>query len=799
MEISYYGIRHHGPGSARSLRNVLSQNPPDLLLIEGPPEANDLLALAVDEMQPPVAMLLYEKNDPANSVLYPFAEFSPEWVAIQFARRRGIPCRFIDLPAEVLLAEKKALLEKLRAFENAEPLATPAPEESKVDDAEAAPPAGIEEESEENGAGEADPATSPEIVETMEDPIAELARADHYDDPERWWNDRIEERSADENLFPAIEKAMSVARQAREESHGPPSLRERQREAHMRKVIRAARNDAGLTGKIAVVCGAWHVPALNAPKLPAVKDDNALLSGLPKTSVLATWIPWSHSRLRFASGYGAGIHSPGWYLHLWQYPDRPVIHWITRAVRLLREKDFDGSSAHAIEAVRLAETLAAMREKASPGLQEMHEALRTVATGGYDEPLQLIESPLLIAERFGTVPENVVSVPLQKDLEKEQKRLRLKPAAEKETEVLDLRKEMHLERSRLLHRLRILGIHWGTPQKVEGQGTFKEGWTLLWEPEFAIKIIEAAPLGNTVEQAAAASIRQQVETLPDLAPTVKLFDQALLAGLETAAMETLAQVQARAAISRDIEMLLDSYPALSFTLQYGDVRKTPKEPVRALLDEMAIRIEAGLVGACSGLDDEKSRGLTRKLQEYQRVFQLLEKESAAWDRALESVADNHHFNGILCGLSTRLLQQLRPAAADLHRRMSFALSRTDYGFSSRWLEGFLTNYGVILLHDARLLGLLDDWLRHQSPEVFAEMLPLVRRTFATFEAPLRRKLGLKLKQGLQPSMGLQPSAVAETQLDQARVDMVWPILRTILGDKATPVSTAAGSIPHPPL
>ncbi len=42
-DIRIFGIRHHGPGSAKSLRVALDGFAPDCLLIEGPPEAEPLL------------------------------------------------------------------------------------------------------------------------------------------------------------------------------------------------------------------------------------------------------------------------------------------------------------------------------------------------------------------------------------------------------------------------------------------------------------------------------------------------------------------------------------------------------------------------------------------------------------------------------------------------------------------------------------------------------------------------------------------------------------------------------------
>ena len=99
MTTHIFGIRHHGPGSARSLRKALEKLQPDTILIEGPPDAESLLPLvASSQMQPPVALLIYLPDNPKESVYYPFAVFSPEWQAIQFGLSNNIPVRFMDLP-----------------------------------------------------------------------------------------------------------------------------------------------------------------------------------------------------------------------------------------------------------------------------------------------------------------------------------------------------------------------------------------------------------------------------------------------------------------------------------------------------------------------------------------------------------------------------------------------------------------------------------------------------------------------------------------------------------------------------
>jgi len=75
----------------------------------------------------------------------------------------------------------------------------------------------------------------------------------------------------------------------------------------MRQSIRAVEREG--FERIAVVCGAWHAPVLQT--MPAAKTDAALLKGLAKVKVSATWVPWTMGRLTYWSGYGAGVESNG--------------------------------------------------------------------------------------------------------------------------------------------------------------------------------------------------------------------------------------------------------------------------------------------------------------------------------------------------------------------------------------------------------------------------------------------------------------------------------------------------------
>ena len=95
--IQYFGIRHHGPGSARRLLAALDALAPAVVLIEGPADLSDQLPrLADPAMVPPVALLAYPKERPEAAVFWPFAVFSPEYQALCWAVARGVPAQFID-------------------------------------------------------------------------------------------------------------------------------------------------------------------------------------------------------------------------------------------------------------------------------------------------------------------------------------------------------------------------------------------------------------------------------------------------------------------------------------------------------------------------------------------------------------------------------------------------------------------------------------------------------------------------------------------------------------------------------
>ncbi|WP_430779999.1 DUF5682 family protein [Actinoplanes sp. G11-F43] len=734
-----YGVRHHGPGSARALLRELDAHPPEVLLIEGPPEADDLVRWAGEEgMEPPVALLGYAVDDPGQAAFWPFAVFSPEWQAIRWAVRRGVRVRFFDLPY---------------AYRTAPP-----PPSST---AAATSPGG---EKEPTAGGEPEPGRPV-------DPIGELAAAAGYDDPERWWEDVVEHRGVP--VFAAIAEAMAAIRETAPEDPG-----DLLREAYMRSVLREERRRHT---EIAVVCGAWHVPALL--RAVPVKDDTALLRGRRRGRVAFTWVPWTYGRLASWSGYGAGVRSPGWYHHLFTAGDDVVTRWLVDAARVLRAEGVPTSSAHVIEAVRLAEALATLRDRPLAGLAEVTEAAEAVMCDG--EPLRaaLIARRLVVGERLGAVPDGVPGVPLARDLAARQRSLRLKPEAAERTVDLDLRQETDLRRSRLLHRLRVLGVPWGERRAGRGTGTFREQWLLAWQPEFAVRLVEGGMWGTTVASAATARITRRAADAASLAEVTELVEVCLLAGLAGAYPPVLAALDTRAALDTDVHHLMAAIPALARTLRYGDVRRTDLDGLSTVTMGLLDRVCAALPSAAGSLSDEAARRLRDGMDGVHRAVGLLGAGPARerWMTTIENVAVRPGLHGLAAGRLTRLLLDAgRLDGPEARRRLRLPLTvGTPPAHAAAWVEGFLAGGGLLLVHDEALFALVDDWLADIPAEVFDSVLPLLRRTFGGFDAGERRAVGERVA-----GRRIGPGPVV-APLDATRAAQPLPVLSALLGRPLT--------------
>jgi hypothetical protein len=391
---------------------------------------------------------------------------------------------------------------------------------------------------------------------------------------------------------------------------------------------------------------------------------------------------------------------------------------------------------------------------------------------------------------MGTLPDGVSSVPLQRDIETQARRLRLRTSPDERTLDLDLRQPHQLEQSRFLHRLRMLGIDWGRvqPPPPGMLGTFHEIWLWRWRPESVLHIIEAGVYGNTLVEAAAARAVERAQMTADLGRTAALVELVLLADLQAAIPPLVALLGARSAESTDVSQMLGALPPLASTLRYGDVRRTDTAALASVVRALAERVTVGLAPACAGLDDEAARALAEQIVAATQALGVLIAEAAGsglledWWAALEAVPHNRDVAQLIAGTCTRLsLSAERMSVRETEERLGRALARgTEPADAARWIEGFLSprlsGSGLVLATSSRLFGLIDSWLTALPAQYFAQVLPLLRRTTSSFSTPERRQIAERVRTGASSVL-----FGGSDEVDDERAALVEPILRSILG------------------
>lgn len=764
------GIRHHGPGSARSVCNALASIQPDCILIEGPPDANTIIGqLQHPDFKPPVALLLntpVQKEVRSQAVFYPFAEFSPEWQALQYALRQQVVVEFMDLPLQHRFAlEKQWVEQRLQQ------------DQLLTDEQE------IELNQQDNIESEHD--LEQHYLSIRRDPIQLLAEQAGYQDSERFWEHLVEQQPHAGQMFTAISDAMAALRdhllsQQPENYTSEDQLLEQYREAYMRKVIKQAEKQG--YQNIVVICGAWHAPVLADIKTQN-KADTALLKGLPKVKVDAAWIAWTHGRLNRDSGYGAGVQAVGWYTHLWKHyqqtleenvdGEKITIDWLSKFSYALRQAGYDASSAQIIDAVQLIQSLLQLRGRRIPDLEDLFEVIRSVLNHGLDIP-QPILTKLLEDEQLGQVPAELIELPIQKDFLQQVKHFRLKLEAPHRDITLDLREAFDLAKSQFLHCVKLLGLDWaeltGTGAK---QGSFKEIWHLSWQPESSLYLNEMSLWGNSIQLATQSYLENRIKQCEDVAQIAQLIENLLLSGLDQSLNLALDKLNELTTQHQDPSIILATLKPLITAIRYGSVRQFSMQHLHQLVEHLAIRLMLSLPNYCVQLNAEMAQQFAQQLQALYELLEQLQKDELQqlWQDTLQQLLYLEQMQGYLHGCCVRLAREQQ--LIDVEQTQGFLSRALSIGqtadYSAAWFEGFLTHQALLLIHEQSFWDAVSQWVNQLQEQQFIELLPILARTASSFSPAEAQQLIQKVTQKstlVKQEVGSLDIARAQIVLDE---------------------------------
>ena len=747
--VNFFGIRHLSPAGAFYLRKFLDEVRPQTVLIEAPSDFEDTSADIVRaETKPPFAILAYTTHAPVRTILYPFAEYSPEYQAILWCKKNGAEFRFMDLPSEVFLA----LYEKKLTEESC--------------DGESAAP--------DQNAGE-------ERKLSVYDKLDILSGEDSHD---TFW-ERTLEHCADEKAY--REGTNLFGEKIREFSEKTESDLEEitLREAHMRGCIRETVGNGVPPEKIVVVTGAYHVEGLksweSAEKSPK----------MPSTDCAHTLMPYSYYRLSTRSGYGAGNRAPAYYELIWESFKRGDISYTANAyLSKIAEAHRSGgnaaSSAQIIEAVRLAESLAAMRGGASPVLRDLRDAAETCIGEGSFAAISVAAADTEIGTKIGALPEGVSRTGIQDDFYRQLKELKLEKyrTVTAQDLRLDLRENLRvnggksafldLNRSFFLHKLRVLGISFAQLlESNQENATWSEGWVICWTPESEIQLVEAALTGDTVELAASFTIKESVERAANMSDVADAVEDAFMCGMPTAASYAVSALQAMAVDAASFEELAKTAFRLSSIVTYGDIRKADSAPLIPILQQIYYRACLILTGSCV-CDDNASHAISdamNRLNSVELAQDFLETES--WLGALAETARRDDLNTRLSGFAAAiLLERGKMTNDELKTEVSRRLSKgvpADLG--AGWFEGLTLKNRYGLIARLSLWESLDEYIKSLDDEEFKRALVFLRRAFADFSSAEKDSIAENLGEiwGLN---GAEVSEAVNAVLDTASQEQI---------------------------
>jgi hypothetical protein len=693
----YYGVRHLSPACAYYVREFLDRTAPKAVLIEGPSDLSGLIdGLCDRKVKLPAAILAYTTESPVRTVMYPMAEFSPEYQAMMWAKKHGVPVGFCDLPSGSLLYAQG------------------------TDE---------DEETEENEA------PREESVYSRLEKVTGL-------DTDTFWEYRFEHADSYESFIAAAEEyGKSIREFSLSDEHNEL------REAYMRRRIKETEEKYGET---AVITGAFHTSGIKG--VPCSDKDMKLTEKLKTAESKATLMPYSYFRLSSRSGYGAGSKAPAYFEMLWNNrisgtPDNTAPEYLSRLAAYQRKNGYAASSAQVIEAMRLAETLAVMRSGRMPSLSDLRDAAVTCLGHGSFGEISLACADTEIGTRIGELPEGTVCTSVQEDFMHQLKDLKLerfRTATVQELD-LDLRENLRvkseksafldLHRSFFMYRLLQAGIHFGELiSSGQDKATWSEKWNVSWTPETEIQIVEASLNGDTVEESARFELNRKLLNSQSLSSTADTLYQAMLCGLPDCIRTASSAVQRMAA---DCASPVDegkTVGTLSAIVRFGSIRKLDPQPMTGVISQLFLKFCLQAFNACICDENAANEMITAMTAVHDACFAHDFLDNERFIRLLGDIADSDRVNPLLSGYACCLLTEKAAISPEkLSELVSRRLSKgTPPSEGAAWFEGLARRNRRSLIGRLTLWEKLCGFMDELDDEEFKPVLVSLRRTFSDF-------------------------------------------------------------------
>lgn len=720
--VHLFPVRHHSPRAANCVRAWLQTVQPELILIEGPSDADSLIPVLTDpESQPPIAILAYSTDGKPQSCMWPFVRYSPEYEALRWAREHGVKARFIDWPSGAALGASREA--------NAKDEETEAADEP--------------EQSSDLGAGGA---------ADRQQELAERFGLRHFNE---FWDAWFETPAYNPVGFrqAITEFADYIAPGADRDPES--ALRDR----IMAEAIEAAIAGGTAPDRIVAVLGAAHVAAI-------VRGDHRVDAPLPQAvpAALAV-VPYSYLRLSESCGYGAGNRAPWYYERVYEnaldFNQASLVVLIEFAASM-RLRGFAVSLADVIEAYRLGVTLAGLRGKAAPGADELAEAACAAITRGQESPIREFLVPLMIGRRVGRLGSAAGRNSLQREFTEGLRKFGFPQRDEMETVTLRLADTTQAAASLFLHRLRVADVPYagyaGSQSVVSkakqeddeagGYGALtrvREHWQVQWTPATEVALAERVIYGESFAEVCERKLNEGIQEAKHAADATRLLVDAVLTEAVKATARALDAAERLSSTDEDVASLSQAARTLAGLKSFGSSRPqltqlagTVDRLLVGTFTRATLRLPLSLLGDVEAT--APARGAMLLLQELALTQPGLDR--AAWFTGLHGISGDETVESTAAGTAAALLYLARECTEEqlralLDRRLSDTITPAR---SADFLAGFFSVNALVLLKNREIVAALSAFLAGLGGDAFRDTLPALRRAFAVLGSSERRFL-----------------------------------------------------------
>ena len=715
-QVIFFPVRHHSPVCSYQLRQMIKAYQPEIILIEGPENANNLIPVLTDEKTRLPAAIYYFYKDKKKHIsedaedyhcYYPFLNASPEYTAMKEAQKLNIPAKFIDLPySEILIHSNKH-------------------QKNYADD-------------------------SYLVKSQFYQKLCEKTQLRSF---EEFWEKYFEIaglRLTPEEFIHQMNTYCMLTRQetSQEEldSDGTSA-----RERHMAFRIQEAMQNYQ---KILVVTGGFHTSGLSA--LIHTKIKPVKLHKFTEEIQNCYPIAYSYQATDALRGYASGMMHPYFYDKIseaLEESDSPeqvyhqqALHFLTLTAKESNKKDIPISISDITSAYSLMEGLAALRNSPEPGIFEVYDGvtgafIKGEKTAASSLPLEIL-SKLATGDEVGHIGDKNHIPPLIADFENQCKKLRLKAntVVPQEAEISPFTNDKELEKSRFFHRMKFLQTDFCKMMKGadlhanKDRSRVRETWKYCRSPQTDAALVDHTTDGSTLPEACRSVASSLIRKERRCEVTAQVSVDCFLMGVTLSDSDILLMEEILANDGDFFSLghglyYFDMLHELRNLYQFDDpsnLRYMEQCFLKliALLPSMgAVQAEQAqdCINICKLLYNVSGRVFPERQEEFQSALRTLsereQKEPSVYGAAM----------GLLYALDGSYLQ-----AAENAMQGYLKGSPTMRKQGASYLKGLFETARDIALTDKSFLAMTDVLLSEMEYDDFMEILPSLRLAYSYF-------------------------------------------------------------------